>query len=121
VKPGPLLVTTPDLRPSEAFYGGILNLPLNRRSNDQLIFQVGTLALHVFRCESPTSADVRHGLSASSTITFEVVSIEAEMQHLRGCGAQFLHERPAENTLAGLAYAAFLAPGGNVHELVERR
>lgn len=120
MRPGPLLVMTPDLGEAEAFYGAVMKLPLIQRSNDQLIFRFGALALHVFRCESPAAAD-RHGRSASSTITFDVVSLEAEMQRLRGCGVQFLHERPSENALAGLLYAAFLAPGGNVHELVERR
>lgn len=113
---------TPDLGAAAAFYGDVLKLPLIQRSNDQLIFQVGALALHVFKCEGPAAAATdSHGRNASSTITFEVFSLEAEMQRLRACGVQFLHERPGENALAGLLYAAFLAPGGNVHELVERR
>lgn len=121
MKLGPLLVMTPDLGAAAAFYGDVLKLPLIEHSNDQLIFEIGALTLHVFRCDSPAAAEDRHGHSASSSITFEVASLEAEMQRLRSCGVQFIHERPGENALGGFLYAAFLAPGGNVHELVERR
>lgn len=47
--------------------------------------------------------------------------VEAAMRELTGRGVVFLHDAPAENALAGLRYAAFQAPGGNVHELIERR
>jgi catechol 2,3-dioxygenase-like lactoylglutathione lyase family enzyme len=110
---------TPDVEAALEFYGDILGLPLARRSADQLVFEVGGASLHVFRCERP-AGDGRHGRDASSVITFEVESLDAEVRRLRARGVAFIHERPVRNELAGLRYVAFVAPGGNVHELVER-
>ena len=120
MKLGPALVMTPDMDAALEFYGDILALPLSRRSADQLVFDAGPVPLHVFRCES-AAAEMRHGRNAASVITFEVASLESEVERLRGRGVTFLHEKPNRNEFAGLAYAAFIAPGGNVHELVERR
>jgi hypothetical protein len=43
------------------------------------------------------------------------------MAELKAKGVVFIHQRPAVNVLSGARYAAFRAPGGNVHEIMERR
>lgn len=116
---GPVLIMTPDLDAAQEFYGDTLGLHLSGRSPDQLVFDTGAVALHIFRCES-SGPGLRHGHDAASVITFEVKSLEHEVARLRARGVTFLHEEPRHNALAGLNYAAFIAPGGNVHELVER-
>jgi hypothetical protein len=50
-----------------------------------------------------------------------VDSIEPEMRRMRAAGVVFLHAKPAQNALGGARYAAFRGPGGNVHEIIERR
>lgn len=120
MKLGPALVMTPDLDAAREFYGEILGLTLSRSSADQLVFDVGPVTLHVFRC-ADAGPGLRHGEDAASVITFEVDSLSTEVARLRAHGVTFLHETPGFNAFAGLTYAAFLAPGGNVHELVERR
>ncbi|MDP1874887.1 VOC family protein [Phenylobacterium sp.] len=119
MKLGPALVMTPDLDAALAFYGEVLGLPLRERAEDQLVFDVGASSLHVFRCQKQRT-EIQHGEDAASVVTFEVQCLDAEMARLRARGVTFLHESPGRNALAGLSYAAFLAPGGNVHELVER-
>jgi hypothetical protein len=97
----------------------MLGLPLRRRSPDQLVFDAGSIPLHVFRCRDAALGRA-HGDEAASVLTFEVESLEAEVARLRALGVRFLHESSSHNAFAGLRYAAFVAPGGNVHELVER-
>lgn len=120
LKLGPALVMTPDLEAALVFYRDVLGLTLSRRSDSQLAFDLGGRALHVFACARAAPA-AEHGADGASVISFEVDDIEAAMASLAASGVAFLHARPAWNTEAGLAYAAFRAPGGIVHELVERR
>jgi len=119
MKLGPTVVMTSDVEAAFEFYAGVLRLSLIRRSADQLVFEAGGGSLHVFRCDHPADAS-RHGSCASSVITFEVESLDAEVQRMRGLGVTFIHDVPGRNELARLKYVAFIAPGGNVHELVER-
>lgn len=119
MKIGPALVMTPDLDAALDFYGDILGLTLSRRSPDQLVFEDDGKTLHIFR-SGRSASESRHGDDAASVITFEVESLEDEIARLRARGVTFLHEKPASNEFAGLTYAAFVAPGGNIHELVER-
>ena len=119
MKLGPAVVFAPDLDAALDFYGAKLGLTLLQRSANQLIFDAGGAGLHVFPCQDP-APDLRHGAQAASVLTFEVERLEDEMARLSGLGVAFLHETPGRNELAGVIYAAFIAPGGNVHELVER-
>lgn len=120
MKLGPALVMTPDLEAALAFYRDILGLALRERFESQLVFDLGGRALHVFACARPAS-EAEHGADAASVISFEVEAIEDAMAALAARGVMFLHAQPVWNAQAGLAYAAFRAPGGVVHELVERR
>ncbi len=120
MKLGPALVMTPDLEAALAFYRDVLGLALRERFESQLVFDLGGRALHVFACARP-ALEAEHGADAASVISFEVEAIEPAMAALAARGVTFLHARPAWNAQAGLAYAAFRAPGGVVHELVERR
>jgi len=119
MKLGPSLVMTPDLGEALTFYREVLGLSLLAQSASQLVFGSGTWALHVFRCEGPAAAQ-QHGRDASSVISFETESLAETMVALQARGIEFLHASPARNELASLSYAAFRAPGGNVHELVQR-
>jgi catechol 2,3-dioxygenase-like lactoylglutathione lyase family enzyme len=121
VKLGVVVVLTPDLDEARRFYRDLLGLGLAGESANQLVFDLDGAALHVFSCADPAPGDYRHGATAATVCAFEVVSIEAEMARMRDAGVVFLHSTPAENVLGGLRYAAFRAPGGNVHELIERR
>ena len=119
MKLGPALVLTPDLIESLGFYRDILGLTLTGQFEGHLVFDSGTWSLHVFRCEGKTPPH-RHGRDGGSVITFEVASIDQTMEALKAKGVKFLHEAPTVNRDIGLRYAAFMAPGGNTHELVER-
>lgn len=119
MKLGLIMVLTPDLAQAERFYGDVLELDLKASGPGQLIFDLGGAELHVFECEAPAPAH-RHAASAATVCVFEVASIEEAMARLRARGVLFLHETPAMNALTGMRYAAFEAPGGNVHELMER-
>ena len=121
MKLGMIVVLTPDLDEARRFYGDLLGLTLARESANQLIFDLAGTEFHVFSCADAAPAGYRHGASAATVCAFEVDSIEAEMARLQAAGVVFLHARPAENALSGIRYAAFEAPGGNVHEIVERR
>ena len=110
---------TPDLDAALAFYRDVLGLALQWQAPDQLAFELGDRALHVFRCEAPAGPG-EHGRTASSAISFEVSDLAAAMAALSAKGVRFLHARPSRNDAAGLFYAAFEAPGDNVHELVQR-
>ena len=120
LKLGPALVMTPDLDVALAFYRDVLGLSLSERFETQLVFELGGRALHVFACARPGPAG-EHGADGASVISFEVEAIEPAMAELAAKGVEFLHAQPAWNAQAGLAYAAFRAPGGIVHELVELR
>lgn len=110
---------TPDLGVALDFYGRVLELPLLSRSDSQLIFEIGAGALHVFECDR-VAVPQRHGSDAASVISFEVEDLGEAMSRLEARGVVFLHQQSARNELAGMIYAAFHAPGGNVHELVQR-
>jgi len=118
MKLGPLLVMTPDMDAAERFYRDALGLRLAGRFDGHLVFDLGGAPLHVFRCERAAPAG-DHGRVGGSVITFEVPSIDQATQTLKAKGVTFLHETPAVNPDARFHYAAFDAPGGNVHELVE--
>ena len=120
LKAGPLLVMTPDLKVARGFYGETLGLPVRAEYGDQLVFGLGQADLHVFRCEDAAPAS-HHGRNAASVIAFEVASMAEAMAVLKARGVRFLHQAPATNADCGWRYAAFEAPGGLVHELVERR
>ena len=119
MKLGPSLIMTPDLDEALAFYGEVLGLSLLAQSSTQVVFGSQAWALHVFKCEAPAPAQ-QHGRDASSVISFETESLAETMVMLQARGVEFLHAEPAHNALASLSYAAFRAPGGNVHELVQR-
>ncbi len=116
---GPVLVMTPDLDAALDFYGEALGLPLSGREPNQLRFDLGGASLLVFRCERP-APEHRHGADAASVVTFEVESLDASILALKARGVEFIHDQPGQNPAAGFSYAAFRAPGGNVHELVQR-
>lgn len=120
MKLGPALVMTPDLDAALAFYRDVLGLALGGRFENQLVFDLGGQALHVFGCARPAPAG-EHGADGASVVSFEVEAIAPAMADLAAKGVEFLHAQPAWNADAGLAYAAFRGPGGIVHELVERR
>lgn len=115
---GPLLVFTPAFDEAAVFYGDTLGLRLSARFPDQLVFDLAGAALHVFRCTHPI--DPEHGETAGAVITFMAPDLEAAMARLREKGVRFLHSAPALNAEARLRYAAFVAPGGVIHELAER-
>lgn len=119
MKLGLMMVLTPDLTEAERFYGEILGLRLADRAPNQLVFDLEGTELHVFHDE-PAPAHT-HGASAASVCVFEVTSIEQAMRQMTERGVVFLHKTPAKNALGGFRYAAFQAPGGNVHEIMERR
>jgi catechol 2,3-dioxygenase-like lactoylglutathione lyase family enzyme len=110
---------TPDLDAAFEFYGSVLNFSLRTRTADQLIFDLGSEALHVFRCDRQAPM-LRHGSDGASVISFEVIDLSEAIRELKGRGVIFLHDKPVRNEDARLSYAAFQAPGGIVHELVER-
>lgn len=115
---GPALVMTPDLAEALSFYRDTLGLKLKDQFDSQLVFELGAGRLHVFRCEAP-APPTRHGVNASSVICFEVQDLPDKIGELRAKGVTFIHDPPARNEDARLSYAAFKAPGGNVHELVQ--
>jgi catechol 2,3-dioxygenase-like lactoylglutathione lyase family enzyme len=119
MKLGLIMVLTPDLAEAERFYGGVLDLELKMKASDQLVFDLGETELHVFRC-AESAPEQRHAASAATVCVFEVPSIEAAMRRMNDQGVVFLHETPAENPQSNIRYAAFRAPGGNVHEIMER-
>lgn len=118
MKLGPALVLTPDLEEALSFYRDALGLELKDQFDSQLVFELGAGRLHVFRCEAPAPPS-RHGADASSVICFEVQDLTDKIRELRDKGVIFIHDHPARNDDARLSYAAFEAPGGNVHELVQ--
>ncbi|MBA4011091.1 MAG: hypothetical protein C0481_04420 [Phenylobacterium sp.] len=120
LKLGPALVMTPDLAAALSFYRDVLGLSLSEQFESQLVFDLGGRTLHVFACARP-APEAAHGADGASVISFEVEAIGPVMADLAAKGVEFLHAQPAWNAQAGLAYAAFRAPGGIVHELVERR
>ena len=120
MKLGPALVMTPDLEAALGFYRDVLGLRLVERFENQLAFDLGGQALRVFACARP-APDGEHGADGASVVSFEVEAIGPAMEALAAKGVEFLHAQPAWNAQAGLAYAGFRAPGGIVHELVERR
>ncbi|HEY5008114.1 MAG TPA: VOC family protein [Caulobacteraceae bacterium] len=121
MKLGMIVVMTPDLDEARAFYRDVLGLSLTVETGNQLVFDLGGTAFHVFSCAEAAPAGYRHGATAATVCAFEVASIEAEMRRMTAAGVVFLHAKPAENAVSGIRYAAFHAPGGNVHELIERR
>ncbi|HEY2048407.1 MAG TPA: VOC family protein [Caulobacteraceae bacterium] len=120
LKLGMIMVLAPDLAEAETFYRDILGLVLIGKGADYLVFELDGREFRVFQCAQ--AADARkHAASAATICVFEVASIEAEMSRMRTLGVTFIHQTPAQNIDGGFRYAAFRAPGGNVHEIMERR
>lgn len=114
------MVLTPDLAEAERFYGEALALAPIDKSSNQLVYDLVGTEFRVIRCDK--AADARkHAASAATICIFEVDSIDAEMGRMRERGVVFIHETPAQSPDGGFRYAAFHAPGGNVHEIMERR
>ena len=116
VKLAILMVLTPDLIEAQAFYEGVLGFSVHKASEDLLVLDHQGVALHVYRCEAPAPV-LRHGRDAATTAVFAVASIEDAMTVLTQKGVKFLHNAPASNAFG--RYAAFKAPGGNIHEIFE--
>jgi catechol 2,3-dioxygenase-like lactoylglutathione lyase family enzyme len=114
-----VMVLTPDLAEAEPFYRDVLGLVLTDRTSRQLVFDLAGTALRVVQCAEPAEAH-RHAASASTICVFEAPSIDAEMSRMRALGVTFIHDAPSQDE-SGFRYAAFRAPGGNVHELMEWR
>jgi catechol 2,3-dioxygenase-like lactoylglutathione lyase family enzyme len=121
MKLGMIVVMTPDLDEARRFYRDLLGLRLAAETASQLVFDLDGSEFNVFTCTDVAPTGYRHGATAATVCAFEVASIEAEMRRLTAAGVTFLHARPAKNAVSGIRYAAFRAPGGNVHELIERR
>ena len=113
-----LMVLTPDLDEARRFYEGALGFAVVSQSQDLLVLDHAGAAFHVFRCEAPAQPS-RHGRDAATVAVFGVERIDEAMDELRARGVEFLHAEPAANRFG--RYAAFKAPGGNVHEIFERR
>jgi catechol 2,3-dioxygenase-like lactoylglutathione lyase family enzyme len=111
-----LMVLTPDLDEARRFYEGALGFSVVSQSADLLVLDHAGVAFHVFRCESPAPSS-RHGRDAVTVAVFAVARIEEAMTEMRARGVRFLHAQPAANRFG--RYAAFKAPGGNVHEIFE--
>jgi glyoxylase I family protein len=117
---GLIMVLTPDLDEAERFYGDVLGLRLKDKAPNQLVFDLDGTEFHVFKCDD-AGPERRHGISAGTVCVFEVPSIALAMRQMKDDGVVFLHQTPAVNEHCGIRYAAFRAPGGNVHEIMERR
>ena len=113
-----LLLLAPDLIEARAFYERVLGFGVHSATEDLLVLEHEGVALHVYRCEAPAPV-TRHGRDAGTTAVFAVASIGDAMTVLRRKGVEFLHDAPASNAFG--RYAAFKAPGGNVHEIFEAR
>lgn len=116
--PGPSLVMTPDLEVARRFYRDALGLTLIGEGPGQLVFDLAPTRLVVFACARAAPAH-EHATDAGSVITFEVADLNDAMRDLQAKGVRFIHATPGVNDALGLRYAAFHAPGGNVHELVQ--
>ena len=120
VKLGFIMVLTPDLAEAERFYREALGLVLIDKTPHQLVYELAGAELRIIRCAEP--AEIRkHAASAATICIFEVASIDAEMTRMRERGVVFVHKTPAQSPDGSFRYAAFQAPGGNVHEIMERR
>ena len=119
MKLGFIMVLAPDLAEAERFYRDVLGLVLVDKTTNQLGFDLVGTEFRVFRC-AEAAAERRHAASAATVCVFEVPSIDAAMGRMRDNGVVFIHETPAQDAHGGFRYAAFRAPGGNVHEIMER-
>jgi catechol 2,3-dioxygenase-like lactoylglutathione lyase family enzyme len=117
---GFIMVLTSDLAEAERFYREVLGLTLTGRTPNQLVFDLAGTEFRVFQCEEPAQARV-HAASSATVCIFEVADLDVEMRRMRDLGAAFIHQTPAQGPDGAFRYAAFHAPGGNVHELMERR
>ena len=111
-----LMVLTPDLDEARRFYAEGLGFTVLGQNERLLVLEHDGAAFHVFKCAAP-APPARHGETAASVFVFGVEDIDSAMADLRTKGIAFIHDRPARNAYG--RYAAFHAPGGNVHELLE--
>ncbi len=111
-----LMVLAPDLNEARRFYGDVLGFPVHSQDERVLVLEHDGASFHVFKCVAD-APPVRHGETAACVFVFGVDDIDSAMGHLRARGVAFIHDRPARNAFG--RYAAFHAPGGNVHELFE--
>jgi len=119
MKLGLIMVLTPDLAEADRFYRDVLGLVLIDRTPNQLVFDLAGTEFHVFQC-AEAAAEHRHASSAATICVFEVASIDAAMSSMKDKGVVFIHHTPAQDARGGFRYAAFGAPGGNIHEIIER-
>jgi catechol 2,3-dioxygenase-like lactoylglutathione lyase family enzyme len=119
MKLGMIMVLAPDLAEAARFYGEVLGLSLRGRAADHLVFDLAGTEFHVFACREAAPAR-EHTTTAETVCVFEVPDIEDAMRRMRDKGVVFLHDTPAQDVHAGIRYAAFHAPGGNVHEIMQR-
>ncbi len=118
MKPSILMVLTPVLAEAKLFYRDVLGFRLATELPEIAIFALdGGAELHLFECTSP-APPITHGSFAASVLVFEVSDLDARIAELKAKGVRFVHAEPATNGL--FRYAAFMAPGGVVHELAER-
>jgi catechol 2,3-dioxygenase-like lactoylglutathione lyase family enzyme len=111
-----LMVLTPDLDEARRFYVEALGFEVVSQDERLLALAHEGAAFHIFKCDAP-SPPGRHGQTAASVLVFGVKDLDAAMADLRGKGVTFIHDVPARNAFG--RYAAFHAPGGIVHELLE--
>ena len=111
-----LMVLAPDLEEARRFYSDVLGFPVRSQDERVLVLEHDGAAFHVFKCAAD-APPLRHGETAASVFVFGVNDIDRAMADLRARGVDFIHDRPARNDFG--RYAAFRAPGGNVHELFE--
>jgi catechol 2,3-dioxygenase-like lactoylglutathione lyase family enzyme len=111
-----LMLLTPDLDEARRFYGEVLGFRIASGDDRRLSLQHDGAAFEIFRCER-AAPPADHGDAAASVFVFGVEDIDAAIAELTAKGVRFIHQRPAQTALG--RYAAFHAPGGNIHELFE--
>ena len=111
-----LMLLTPDLDEARRFYGEVLGFRIASGDDRRLSLEHDGAAFEIFRCER-AAPPADHGAAAASLFVFGVDDIDTAMAELRAKGVRFIHPLPASNAMG--RYAAFHAPGGNIHELFE--
>jgi glyoxylase I family protein len=115
---GRILVFVTNLDEAVRFYGEVLGLELQSRTERRLTFSGEDFVLDAFVCDE--AADPRpYASQAGSSIAFKVESIDLCVAELRDRGVEFLHGQVAVNDHG--RYIAFKDPFGVVHELFEPR
>ncbi|WP_371378215.1 VOC family protein [Thalassotalea aquiviva] len=113
--PSTLLVVD-DLLTSKEFYIKALGANLEEEHDDGIKLKVAEHVLLMFQ-GSMTAVDYEHGYHACSTLVFTVDNLDEKIDELKSYGVEFIHSSPNQNRWG--RYAAFKAPCGIVHELME--